>query len=239
MSYAERHNEANGEDNKDGHGRELVGQLGRRGTDRRSRDPRHQRGACNARMLATLFLAQGTPMLLGGDEFGRTQRGNNNAYCQDNEISWLDWTQAAGAEGSALTAFAARIIALRHRHAVLRAPRFLHGQDELAPGISDIAWFEASGEPVSNDSWNNPEERRLVLRRAGRNGDGKVSILTAFFNATGEDHVSACRRPACRRGCCSTAPQPDAPERDLDGEEIVVAARSVVLTLSLDTEAGS
>ena len=178
-------------------------------------------------------------MLLGGDEFGRSQRGNNNAYCQDNEISWLDWMQAAGAEGNALTTFAERIIALRHRHVVLRSPSFLHGQVELAPGISNIAWFEASGEPVSNDSWNNPEERRLVVRRAGRNGDGKVSILTAFFNATGEDHNFRLPPPGLPARLLLDSAQPDAPERDLDGEEIVVAAHSVVLTLSLDTEEGS
>ena len=96
-------------------------------------------------LLATLLLAQGTPMLLGGDEFGRSQRGNNNAYCQDNEISWFDWQLAGSAEGRRLTAFVARLIALRRRHAVLRSPRFLHGQEELAPGVRDIAWFDASG----------------------------------------------------------------------------------------------
>src|SRR5258708_18953913 len=120
-------------------------------------------------------------MLLGGDEFGRAQRGNNNAYCQDNEIAWLDWKQAAGVEGSALTAFAERIIALRHRHVVLRAPRFLHGRRELAPGIGNIAWFEASGEPVSNDSWNNPEERRVGVRRRPRHGGRHAAHLAALF----------------------------------------------------------
>ena len=175
-------------------------------------------------------------MLLGGDEFGRTQRGNNNAYCQDNEISWLDWKQAAGVEGSALTAFAERIIALRHRHVVLRAPRFLHGRHELAPGVSNIAWFEASGEPVSNESWNNPEERRLVLRYAGRNGNGEVSILTAFFNAGAEEQLFRLPPPGLPARLLLDSAQPDAPERDLDGEEIVVGARSVVLTQSLHKE---
>ncbi len=178
-------------------------------------------------------------MLLAGDEFGRSQHGNNNAYCQDNEVSWLDWKQAESAEGRALTAFAERVIALRHRHAVLRAPRFLHGQDELAPGILDIAWFDASGEQVSNDSWNNPEERRLVLRRAGRNGDGQLSILTAFFNATAEDHNFRLPLPGLPARLLIDSAQPDAPERDLDGEEIVVGARSVVLTQSLHKEKGS
>jgi glycogen operon protein len=235
VSYAERHNEANGEDNKDGTAENWSANWGVEGP---TEDPAilDTRRRLQRALLATLFLAQGTPMLLGGDEFGRTQRGNNNAYCQDNEISWLDWKQAAGVEGSALTAFAERIIALRHRHVVLRAPRFLHGRHELAPGISNIAWFEASGEPVSNDSWNNPEERRLVVRRAGRNGDGKVSILTAFFNATAEEHNFRLPPPGLPARLLLDSAQPDAPERDLDGEEIVVGARSVVLTQSLHKE---
>ena len=140
-------------------------------------------------------------MLLGGDEFGRTQRGNNNAYCQDNEISWLDWKQAEVAEGAArCTAFVARLIALAAPHPVLRSPHFLHGQEELAPGIFDIAWFDSVRRTVSQRSWNNPEERR-----AGRCGaphatdDGTVSILTLFLNPTAEDRrlPAACRRP-CR-----------------------------------------
>ena len=101
----------------------------------------------------------------------------------------------------------------------------MHGQDELVDGIRDIAWFDASGELVSNDSWNNPKERRLVLRRAGRNGDGAVSILTAFFNATGEDRSSfACRRPAGRRACCSTAPSPTRPSATSSSDDLMIGA---------------
>ena len=238
VSYAERHNEANGEDNKDGTGENWSANWGVEGpTD--EADILDTRQRLQRALLATLVLAQGTPMLLGGDEFGRSQHGNNPAYCQDNEVSWLDWKQAESAEGRALTAFAERVIALRHRHAVLRAPRFLHGQDELAPGIRDIAWFDVSGEQVSNDSWNNPEERRLVLRRAGRNGDGRLSILTAFFNATAEDHSFRLPPPGLPARLLLDSAQPDAPERDLDGEEIMVGARSVVLTQNLHKEEGS
>jgi len=235
VSYAERHNEANGEDNKDGTAENWSANWGVEGptADRAILDTRRR---VQRALLATLFLAQGTPMLLGGDEFGRSQHGNNNAYCQDNDTSWLDWKQAVEAEGAALTAFVERIIALRHHYAVLRAPRFLHGQDELAPGISDIAWFEASGAPVGNDSWNNPEERRLVLRRAWRNGNSEVSILTAFFNATAEDHNFRLPPPGLPARLLMDSAQPDAPERDLDAEEIVVGARSVVLTQSLHKE---
>jgi isoamylase len=238
VSYSQRHNEANGEDNKDGHAENYSADWGAEGpTD----DPEilETRRRLQRALLATLFLAQGTPMLLGGDEFGRTQRGNNNAYCQDNDISWFDWGQAASAQGRGLTAFVERIIALRHGHTVLRSQRFLHGQDKLVSDIRDIAWFDASGEPVSTESWNNPEERRLVLRRAGRNGDGKVSILTAFFNASGEKHSFRLPPPGLPARLLVDSGDPDAPERDLDGQEIAVGPRSVVLTLSARRDDGS
>ncbi|HYX01932.1 MAG TPA: glycogen debranching protein GlgX [Reyranella sp.] len=231
VSYAERHNEANGEDNNDGHPENHSSNWGVEGT---TDDPAilDTRGRVQRALLATLLLAQGTPMLLGGDEFGRSQHGNNNAYCQDNEISWFDWQLARSAEGRRLTAFVARLIALRHRHAVLRSPRFLHGQEELAPGVRDIAWFDASGEPVSPDSWNNPEERRFVLRRAGRDDDGTVELLTAYFNASGDKHSFRRPAPGLPARLLIDSGDPEAPERDLGGEDVPVGPRSVVLTLS-------
>ena len=231
VSYAERHNEANGEDNNDGHPENHSSNWGVEGT---TDDPAilDTRGRVQRALLATLLLAQGTPMLLGGDEFGRSQHGNNNAYCQDNEISWFDWQLARSAEGRRLTAFVARLIALRHRHAVLRSPRFLHGQEELAPGVRDIAWFDASGEPVSPDSWNNPEERRFVLRRAGRGDDGTVELLTAYFNASGDKHSFRRPAPGLPARLLIDSGDPEAPERDLGGEDVPVGPRSVVLTLS-------
>src|SRR5204863_1249100 len=136
VSYIEKHNQANGEDNRDGHSENYSANWGVEGpTD----DPailemrrRVQRG-----MLATVFFSHGTPMLLAGDEFGRTQRGNNNAYCQDNEISWLNWKQAATPESEALARFVARLIQIRLENPVLRCRHFLHGRDEPAPGIPD------------------------------------------------------------------------------------------------------
>ena len=231
VSYAERHNEANGEDNNDGHADNYSANWGVEGpTD----DPAilDTRQRLQRALLATVFLAQGTPMVLGGDEFGRTQKGNNNAYCQDNEISWVDWKQAEGEEGRNLARFAARIADLRRRHAVLRAPRFMHGQDELVEGIPDIAWFDVSGELVSNDSWNNPKEQRLVLRRAGRNGDGAISILTAFFNATGEPQLFRLPPPGRPARLLLDSAEPDAPERYLSSDDLMIGPRSVVLTLS-------
>ncbi len=231
VSYAERHNEANGEDNNDGHADNFSANWGVEGPsdDHAIMDTRQR---LQRAMLATVLLAQGTPMLLGGDEFGRTQKGNNNAYCQDNEISWFDWQQAAGRDGQALMTFAARVVALRRQHAVLRAPHFLHGQDKVIDGIGDIAWFDVGGQQISDDSWNDPGEHRLVLRRASRNGGGGISILTAFFNATGEDHRFRLPPPGLPTRLMLNSANPDAEERELEVEEIVVGARSVVLTLT-------
>ena len=114
-------------------------------------------------MLATVLFSAGTPMLLAGDEFGRTQRGNNNAYCQDNEMSWLDWRMAGAPAGGSLIAYVARLIRLRREHPVLRCARFLHGKVYPAPGIADIAWFGEDGETISIDAWNDPQQRALVL----------------------------------------------------------------------------
>ena len=106
VSYAERHNEANGEDNQDGHGENFSANWGVEGPTPTGhhRDPR----AVQRALLATVLFAHGTPMLLAGDEFGRTQDGNNNAYCQDNEISWLDWRRVDSPQGRELRSFAAR-----------------------------------------------------------------------------------------------------------------------------------
>ena len=128
-------------------------------------------------------------MLLSGDEFGRTQRGNNNAYCQDNEISWLDWKQAESPQGQELAAYVARLMQLRHENPILRCRHFLHGKDEPAPGILDIAWFDTHGEIISSKSWNNPEKRLFAVRRASRNDDGTVPVLTLFLNPSEKDRV--------------------------------------------------
>ncbi len=231
VSYAERHNEANGEDNKDGHGENYSANWGEEGptTDPAILDTRQR---LQRAMLATLFLAQGTPMLLGGDEFGRTQNGNNNAYCQDNETSWIDWDLLDKPEGKRLAAFVARVVALRHRHPVLRSPYFLHGREFPAEGVPDISWFDASGEIVSDESWNNAEDRCLALRRAGPNEDGSVTILTAFFNSGVESCHFRLPQPRWPTRIVLDSAAPEAPERDVEGEEIVVEPRSVVLALA-------
>src|SRR5205814_8840903 len=122
VSYNEKHNEANGEHNNDGEGYNRSWNCGVEGeTDDPEVNELRERQKRN--LLATLFLSQGVPMLLGGDEMGRTQRGNNNAYCQDNDLSWLDWN--VDDRRGALLGFTRRLIALRKQHPVLQRPRFL------------------------------------------------------------------------------------------------------------------
>jgi isoamylase len=183
VSYDHKHNEANGEEGRDGHSENYSRNWGEEGP---SQDPAilTKRERIRRSMLLTLFTALGTPMLLGGDEFGRTQQGNNNAYCQDSELSWFDWRQVEGEPAQSLIDFTARLIALRKAHPLLRCAQFLYGQDEVAPGVLDIDWFDERGVNLSPDDWRNPEGRALVMRRAGRLDDGALETLSVLLNAS-------------------------------------------------------
>jgi glycogen operon protein len=232
VSYAERHNEANGEDNKDGHAENYSANWGVEGP---SADPAISatRLRVQCALLATVFLAQGTPMLLAGDEFGRTQNGNNNAYCQDNETSWIDWHLAGSDEGRLLTDFVARVTALRHRHPALRFASFMHGRDKPAPNVLDIAWFDEQGRVISPEAWNNPHERTLALRRAVADPDGKVPILTCLFNPTAEDRTFKLPPPQLATRLLLDSADPAGVERDIVGDSVPVRARSVALVRSV------
>jgi glycogen operon protein len=158
-TYRFRHNEANGEQNRDGHGDNHSANAGVEGP---SRDPAvlRQRAAWRRALLATLFLAQGTPQLLAGDEMGNSQQGNNNAYCQDNPTSWLDWPKA----DEALISLVAALGALRKRYPAFRHPRWFEGHPfheaghPYTPG-GDIAWLRPDGVAMSDQDWNDPWER--------------------------------------------------------------------------------
>ena len=148
VSYNDKHNEANGEDNRDGESHNRSWNCGAEGpTD----DP--EVNALRARQqrnfLATLLLSQGVPMLLGGDEIGRTQRGNNNAYCQDNEISWFDWDDA----DQSLLQFTRSLLRLRQRHPVFCRRRWFQGRPIHGSGVSDIGWFTPGGAEMSEEDW--------------------------------------------------------------------------------------
>ena len=232
VSYIEKHNQANGEDNRDGHSENYSANWGAEGP---TGDPQinETRARVQRAMLTTVMFSHGTPMLLSGDEFGRTQLGNNNAYCQDNEISWLDWKKAETPEAQALAAYVGRLARLRHDNPVLRCRHFLHGKDEPAPGILDIAWFDTHGEIISSESWNNPEKRLFALRRASRNEDGAVPILTLFLNPSDQDRPFRLPTQNVPTRLLIDSAAPDKPENDIAGAEITVAARSAVLTKSV------
>jgi glycogen operon protein len=188
VSYNAKHNEANGEDNRDGSDRNESYNWGVEGpTDDEA--IRAIRLRTKRNLLASLLFSHGTPMLLAGDEFGQTQGGNNNAYCQDNEISWLDWTRAHGDDGRAQREFVARLIALRRTFPALQGRYFQHGHIEIAPGLLDIAWFDERGTELTEDDWNNSEARLLGLRRAAGCDDGRVEVLALLANADNAAHV--------------------------------------------------
>ncbi len=236
VSYATKHNEANGEDNRDGSPANYSANWGVEGpTD----DPAilATRARVRRAMLSTVFFAAGTPMLLAGDEAGRTQRGNNNAYCQDNEISWLDWHAAGQPDEAAFTAYVARLIALRREHAVLRLPGFLHGAAEPAPGVRDIAWFDQQGGGISPDAWNDPEQRTLMLRRAAANGDGRVTILTLLLNPTAEDRQFRLPPPELESLVVLDSALPVSQPVAVIASTLMVGAHSAVL-VAAQTEAG-
>jgi glycogen operon protein len=156
VSYNEKHNEANGEDNKDGTDDNRSWNCGVEGpTD--DRIVNALRGRQQRNFLTTLLLSQGVPMLLGGDEFGRTQNGNNNAWCQDNEISWFHWESADGE----LRAFAEQLIRLRREHPVFRRSAFLTGGEVRGSGLPDVWWFRPDGRRMTQKDWQRQDLRTL------------------------------------------------------------------------------
>jgi len=164
VSYNHKHNEANGEDNRDGHDENLSWNCGAEGpTD----DPHilALRARQQRNFLATLLLSQGVPMLLAGDEIARTQKGNNNAYCQDNELSWVDWQ--LDRPKRELLEFTRTLIQLFHQHPVLRRRQFFQGRNIRGSEVKDLSWFRPDGKEMADEDWNNPDLRGLGLRLAG------------------------------------------------------------------------
>ncbi|MEJ2358452.1 MAG: glycogen debranching protein GlgX [Deinococcales bacterium] len=160
VSYEHKHNEANGERNHDGNDHSLSSNSGVEGpTD----DPTvlDRRDIRRRSLVATLLLSQGIPMLLGGDELGRTQHGNNNAYCQDNELSWFDW-ELNGRDEDFL-AFMRRVLALRREHAVFRRSTFLDGSVDPESGFKDVAWIHPSGREMVPEDWDDGDAFGMLL----------------------------------------------------------------------------
>jgi isoamylase len=165
FTYNEKHNAANGEDGKDGSSDNHSWNCGAEGpTDDPEIQKLRERQIRN--MLATLLLSQGAPMLLAGDEFGRTQNGNNNAYCQDNEISWLNWDLHE--KGASLVGFAQKLMALRHKYPILRRTRFFTGEFNEELGVKDITWINANGAEMQGPEWDDENMRCFGMLLDGR-----------------------------------------------------------------------
>jgi glycogen operon protein len=164
VSYNEKHNEANGEGNRDGESHNLSYNFGVEGptddpviVEARERQKRN--------FMATLLLSQGVPMIASGDELSATHLGNNNPYCQDNELTWLSW-ELTPAKREFLE-FVRRLIAFRKRHPVLRRRRFFQGRAIRGAGVKDLAWFDAAGQEMTDEKWNAPHVGCLGVRLAG------------------------------------------------------------------------
>ncbi|MBO9883663.1 glycogen debranching protein GlgX [Xanthomonas sp. D-109] len=165
VSYSHKHNEANGEHNRDGSDNNISANYGVEGeTDDEQINALRLRQMRN--MLATLLLSQGTPMLLAGDEFGRSKGGNNNTYCQDNELTWLNWE--TGPRAHQLSAFVSRLTHLRAHYPLLHRARFFDGAYDEELGIKDVTWLAPDGEEMTEASWHDPHARALMMRLDGR-----------------------------------------------------------------------
>jgi glycogen operon protein len=164
VSYDRKHNEVNGEDNRDGTNDNRSWNHGVEGeTSDSAVVELRQRQLRN--LLTTLLLSTGVPMLVAGDEMGRTQRGNNNAYCLDDETTWLDWSLRE--EYGDLLDFARRLLQLRHKHPVFRQRRFFEGRPVVHDGRKDLAWFHPSGAEMTDDTWHDESLRTLGVYLAG------------------------------------------------------------------------
>ena len=165
VSYNEKHNEANGENNRDGSSHDRSWNCGHEGpTEDRAINELRARQIRN--LLATLLFSQGTPMMMAGDEFRRTQHGNNNAYCQDNDISWADWNISE--EGCRLVSFTKKLIALRHKYPILRRDRFLNGHYQEHVGVKDVTWINANGKEMADEHWGDSAMRCFGMLLDGR-----------------------------------------------------------------------
>jgi glycogen operon protein len=237
VSYNDKHNEANGEDNRDGHDHNLSWNHGVEGeTD----DPeiRALRNRQMRNILATLLFSQGTPMLLAGDEFARTQKGNNNAYAQDNDISWIDW-EGVDEDGAELFEFTRKLIQLRQDLPILRRGRFLSGVYNEELDVKDVTWLTPAGDEMTPEHWQDPHARCISILLDGRaqptgiRRRGTDVTLLLIFNA--HHDVVKCKLPPVTGGqawsCLVDTNKPELsfPAPFSFGKEYTVTGRSLLL----------
>ncbi len=182
VTYQQKHNEANGENNRDGSDNNRAWNSGTEG-ETSDEAINHLRRSRIRSLLTGLLLSSGTPMLVAGDEMGRTQGGSNNAYCQDNDISWVDWDLADWQRD--LLAFASQLIAIRRSHRAFRQRYFFHGRPAQEGGPEDLAWFDTLGAPLPGEAWNDEGTRCLGMFISGqlrsRTRDGKPQHDSSFL----------------------------------------------------------
>ncbi|MDG9925648.1 MULTISPECIES: glycogen debranching protein GlgX [unclassified Pseudomonas] len=236
VSYDHKHNEANDEDNRDGTDNNISWNHGCEGPsdDEQIRELRLRQ---MRNLLATLLFAQGTPMLLAGDEFGRTQQGNNNAYCQDNELSWVDWN--IDEEGQGLIAFTRRLIALRRAYPILRRGRFFVGHYNEELGVKDVTWLAPNGEEMTEENWHDGEARCMGMLLDGRaqptgirrRGDDAtlLLILNAYHEAVDFLLPEVAEGSAWVGLLDSNQPQQRSTEQFAFGSQFQVTPRSLLL----------
>ncbi|MEQ9561299.1 MAG: glycogen debranching enzyme GlgX, partial [Woeseiaceae bacterium] len=188
VSFSERHNAANGEDNRDGHSHNFSFNHGIEGrTDDQAINGLRRRQRLN--MLASLIFAQGTPMLLAGDEFGNSQDGNNNAYAQDNETGWVDWSGLEADPDFFDTVQS--LVRMRRRTTLLHLNAYRHGQPQDIPGWRDIEWLRPDGEPMLEPDW--PAASTITMILASFRGEKDDGAFALICNASAEP--VACRLP--------------------------------------------
>ena len=228
VSYQSKHNEANGEQNRDGSDDNASNNWGIEGpTD----DPAVQatRARVKRSMLAMLFCSHGTPMLLGGDEFGRTQQGNNNPYCLDSELSWFDWEQVHSPAGLEQQALVARLTQLRREYRSLRSRYFQHGLLEPLAQVRDLEWFDENGDVMRSQDWQNSEARFLCVRRGVRLDEKRAELSLLLINNTAQPQKVQFPQPAFRWWRRLDTAEARIVDQEIDRPSIDMAAHSVQL----------
>jgi glycogen operon protein len=235
VSYEERHNWANAEDNRDGRMEEFSRNWGVEGPTDSQRIQR-MRERIKRNMLATLFFSQGVRMITAGDEFGRSQQGNNNAYCQDNEISWLDWEFDDA--GRALLAFTQELVRIFRANPILRRRGFFDGLPFTPGGTKDLTWVRSDGDEMEESDWLDPDRRSLGMLLSGRATDetdqrGRVSYgdtVLLLLNGGNRSRLWTLPRiewPGAWEELLNTAHALGA--RPVRGETVNLTAHSVIL----------
>ena len=226
VSYNDKHNEENQEENRDGHDDNRSWNCGAEGeTD--DAEILDLRDRMRRNMIATVLLSQGTPMILMGDEIGRSQGGNNNSYCQDNDMNWLQW-EGLDARDEAFFEFVRKLVMVRKTHPLFHQYHFLHGKVLDGNGLHDVAWLRPDGEEMADGDWDDPDTRAVALLL-----NDKVEQALIFFNAHYEPvdfalpSAETCPRWRILVDTGSGVIEPDG-ERLKAGETIAVPPRSLL-----------